>query len=131
MRVEFYSYAEKPINAMSLIKLYKQEEWWEERKEENIEEMLHNVISIGAWNDDVLIGFARAVSDGDFRAYIEDVMVDSSYQKSRIGTKLVSKLLDETSHIDVVSLFCEESLIPFYERNNFKLSKSQLVMHRR
>jgi len=32
--------------------------------------MLKQDISIGVWSDDNLIGFARAVSDGKFRAYI-------------------------------------------------------------
>ncbi|WP_249596881.1 GNAT family N-acetyltransferase, partial [Peribacillus frigoritolerans] len=77
------------------------------------------------------IGFARAVSDGKFRAYIEDVIIHKAYQKSGIGKNLVSKLLDELSHIDVVSLFCEEHLIPFYKKKNFKDSKSQFVVQRK
>lgn len=44
---------------------------------------------------------------------------------------LVSKLLDELANIDVISLFCEENLIPFYAKNHFKFSKSQFVMHRK
>ncbi|WP_132747057.1 GNAT family N-acetyltransferase [Scopulibacillus darangshiensis] len=111
--------------------LYNDVGWWEERKEQEIEEMLNKVQSVGAWKDDALIGFARAVSDGKFRAYIEDVVIHSSFRKEGIGTKLVSTLLDELSYIDVISLFSEEQLIPFYEKNNFKNSKSQFVMHRK
>ncbi|WP_429991975.1 GNAT family N-acetyltransferase [Metabacillus fastidiosus] len=81
--------------------------------------------------DGTLIGFARSVSNGKFRAYIEDVVIHSEFQKTGIGTKLVSKLLEELSHIDVISLFCEEYLIPFYKNNNFNYSKSQFVMHRK
>jgi len=93
--------------------------------------MLKQNISIGVWIDDNLVGFARAVSDGKFRAYIEDVVIHNEFQKAGIGTKLVSKLLDELSHIDVISLFCGEGLISFYEKNNFKFSKSQYVMHKK
>jgi N-acetylglutamate synthase-like GNAT family acetyltransferase len=63
--------------------------------------------------------------------YIEDVVIHTNYQKSGIGTKLVSYLLEELAHIDVISLFCENDLIPFYEKHNFKYSKSQFVMHRK
>ncbi|MFD1738863.1 GNAT family N-acetyltransferase [Bacillus salitolerans] len=113
------------------MKLYNDVGWWEERQEQDIEDMLNKVQSVGAWQDDTLIGFARAVTDGKFRAYIEDVVIHSSYRKEGIGEKLVSKLLDELSHIDIISLFCEEYLIPFYEINSFKYSKTQLVMHRK
>ncbi|WP_341981656.1 GNAT family N-acetyltransferase [Rossellomorea oryzaecorticis] len=129
--MDVLSFQEKPINAIELIKLYKGAGWWEGRKEQDIEEMLKQVNSVGAWNKGELIGFARAVSDGKFRAYIEDVVIHKDFQYSGIGTKLLAQLLDELSHIDIISLFCEEDLIPFYEKNNFKISKSQIVMHRK
>lgn len=93
--------------------------------------MLKTGISVGAWKEGHLVGFARAVTDGKFRAYVEDVVVISKLQKEGIGRSLLAKLLDELTHIDVVSLFCEEKLIPFYTENNFKYSKSQFVMHRK
>ena len=111
--------------------LYNNVGWWEERKEQDIDKMLKQEVSVGAWKNDVLIGFARAVSDGRFRAYIEDVVIHKEFQKLGIGTKLVSVLLEELSHIDVVSLFSEDDLIPFYEKNNFRYSKSQFVMHKK
>jgi ribosomal protein S18 acetylase RimI-like enzyme len=125
------SFSERKIKASDVISLYNDAGWWEKRLEEDIEEMLNKELSVGAWKDDVLIGFARAVSDGKFRAYIEDVVIHSSYRKEGIGEKLVTKLLVELSHIDIISLFCEEHLIHFYEKNNFKYSKSQFVMHRK
>jgi N-acetylglutamate synthase-like GNAT family acetyltransferase len=125
------SYKVRQIKAVELVKLYKGEGWWEERKEKDIEEMLKQGDSVGAWNKGELIGFARAVSDGKFRAYIEDVVIHKDYQNSGTGTKLLAQLVDELSHIDIISLFCEEELLPFYEKNNFKFSKSHLVMHRK
>lgn len=119
MELEYFKFNEKPIKAIELMKLYKDAGWWEERKEQDIEEMLKREISIGVWKEGTLIGFARAITDGNFRAYIEDVVIHQAYQKSGIGKNLVSKLLDELSHIDVISLFCEEHLIPFYKKNNF------------
>jgi N-acetylglutamate synthase-like GNAT family acetyltransferase len=129
--VEVMSYKVRQIKAVELVKLYKGEGWWEERKEEDIEEMLKQGDSVGAWHKGELIGFARAVSDGKFRAYIEDVVIHKDYQNSGTGTKLMAQLVDELSHIDIISLFCEEELLPFYEKNNFKFSKSHLVMHRK
>ena len=131
MNIVILSNTDKKIKANDLIKLYQYVGWWEERKQQDIEDMLLKVKSVGAWKDDTLIGFARAVSDGKFRAYIEDVVIHNSYREEGIGTKMVSKLLDELSHIDVISLFCEEKLLPFYEKNGFKYSKSQFIMHKK
>ncbi len=131
MNIEIVSFTDRTIQAIDVMKLYHDAGWWEERQEQAIENMLREVPSVGAWIGDTLIGFARAVTDGKFRAYIEDVVIHSSYREEGIGTNLVSKLLDELSHIDVISLFCEEHLIPFYEKSNFKYSKSQFIMHRK
>lgn len=131
MNIGILSFLDRKIKACDVIRLYNDAGWWEDRLEEDIEAMLNKELSVGAWENDTLIGFARAVSDGKFRAYIEDVVIHSSYRKEGIGEKLVSKLLVELSHIDIISLFCEEHLIPFYEKNNFKYSKSQFVMHRK
>ncbi|MGM0752444.1 MAG: GNAT family N-acetyltransferase [Bacillota bacterium] len=131
MNTEILSYTERTIKPQDVMKLYQDVSWWGERQVQDIEEMLIKGLSVGAWVDGTLVGFARAVSDGKFRAYVEDVVIHSSYRKEHIGTKLVSKLLDELSHIDVISLFCEEHLIPFYEKNSFKYSKSQFIMHKK
>jgi ribosomal protein S18 acetylase RimI-like enzyme len=120
LNIGILSFSERKIKTSEVIRLYNDAGWWEERLEEDIEEMLNKELSVGAWEEDTLIGFARAVSDGKFRAYIEDVVIHSSYRKEKIGEKLVSKLLVELSHIDIISLFCEEHLIPFYEKNNLE-----------
>ena len=131
MKIEYLSYDEKPIETKSRMDLYKNAGWWEERKEQDIKMVLESVISVGAWENGKLIGFARAVSDGKFRAYVEDVVVHSGFRNNGIGKGAVTKLINELSHIDVVSLFCEEHLIDFYKKNGFKPSKSQIVMHKK
>lgn len=129
--MEILNYTERPIKAKELMELYSNANWWEEREEKDIARMLKQENSVGVWKDGVLIGFARAISDGKFRAYIEDVIIHTEYQELGIGTKLVSKLLVELSHINVISLFCGDDLIPLYEKNKFRISKSQFVMHKK
>ncbi|WP_059174078.1 GNAT family N-acetyltransferase [Bacillus sp. FJAT-27445] len=130
MSVQILTYSDRPIKAAEVMRLYKDAGWWPEREEHDIDLMLANGQSVGAWDGETLVGFARAVTDGKFRAYIEDVVVQTSHQRDGIGTQLVSRLLDDLTHIDVISLFCDRHLIPFYEKNKFRQSKSQFVMHR-
>lgn len=131
MNIKYLTYNEKPISAKLLKELYKDACWWEEREGKDIEQILKLGISVGAWEGQKLIGFARAVSDGKFRAYVEDVVVYKGHQKIGVGKEIVSKLMNELSDIDVVSLFCEEQFIDFYRDNGFKPSKSQFVMHKK
>jgi GNAT superfamily N-acetyltransferase len=129
--IEYLSFKERRISPADLMRLYRQADWWEERGEAAIQKVLNSGDAVGAWDGNDLVGFARAVSDGEFRAYIEDVVIDNEYRNTGTGTLVVSRLLDELAHIDVISLFCEKELIPFYEKNNFKMSSSQHVLHRK
>ncbi|MDU1847090.1 MAG: GNAT family N-acetyltransferase [Niallia nealsonii] len=125
------TFKEKQIKASEVMELYKDAGWWNERTEQDMEKMLSQAsLAVGAWKNNALIGFARAISDGIFRAYIEDVVIHSSYNRKGIGTQLIDKLLKELSDIDVISLFCEEDLITFYSKSKFKKSKSQFVLHK-
>ncbi|KGX88293.1 GNAT family N-acetyltransferase [Pontibacillus marinus] len=128
--MEINSYGERVIPAKSVIRLYQNVGWWEDMKESEIEDILERTISVGAWIDDELVGFARAVSDGKFRAYVEDVVVHHQYRRKEIGTHIIERLLHELEHIDIISLFCDETLIPFYEIEGFRSSSSQYVLHR-
>ncbi|MGI2328486.1 GNAT family N-acetyltransferase [Planococcus sp. YIM B11945] len=131
MNAKILSHADRPIKASELMNLYQDAGWWPERSEKDIENMLKRDVSMGVWSEGRLIGFARAITDGKFRAYIEGVVVHSECKKSGIGTELMEKLVEELTHIDVISLFCGEELIPFYEQNKFKPNNSQVVMHRK
>lgn len=128
MNIEIKLHREQTIKSSDLRDLYDEIEWWPERKNEEIECVLNNGIAIGAWCDGTLIGFCRAVSDGVFRAYVEDIAVSTEYRKKGIGYKLVERMMRELSHIDAVSLFCDEELVDFYNKHRFKRT-TQIVMH--
>ncbi|KAB7667090.1 GNAT family N-acetyltransferase [Bacillus sp. B1-b2] len=130
LHLKILSNSERVIAAIDVMRIYKSIGWWEERREEEISLILQHGVYVGAWENDELVGFARAVTDGVFRAYIEDVIIHRSFQKEGFGKNLVAKLLEELSNIDIISLFCEEEYIPFYEHNDFKKMKSQFVMHK-
>jgi N-acetylglutamate synthase-like GNAT family acetyltransferase len=131
LNIQLFSNSEKEMKASGVAALYKDAGWWQERNTDEIEKMLQDQLSVGAWNGNQLIGFSRAVTDGRFRAYIEDVVIHTEWKNHGIGTRLVEKLLADLAHIDIISLFCEDELIPFYERSGFKKSRSQFVMHKK
>ena len=68
---------------------------------------------VSAWEGNVLVGFARAISDGAFNAYISTVAVLPSHQKRGIGRALVRRLMEDRDGIQFV-LHANDSAYPFY-----------------
>ena len=71
--------------------------------------------AVGAWDGERLVGFARALSDGRFNAYVEDVMVYEEYRGQGVGKRVVSLLLEQLDNIESVNLYCRAEVVPFYE----------------
>ena len=49
---------------------------------------------ISVWDKELLIGFARATSDGIYRATIWDVVIHPDYQGNGLGSKLIETVLN-------------------------------------
>jgi hypothetical protein len=64
------THQEHPIPADAVRRLYAANEWCPERSLQDITDVLNRNPAVGAWKEEDLIGFARAVLDGHFRAYI-------------------------------------------------------------
>ena len=54
--------------------------------------MLQASPAVGAWHGQELIGFARAVTDGILRAYVEDVIVAPGWRGRGVGRALLAGL---------------------------------------
>lgn len=115
-----YSFTQ-PITAADLLPLFAQAGWTANRSPQAVQTMLDQTrVCLGVWNDDRLIGFARAITDDLFRAYIEDVIVDQTYRGQGIGAAIMRRLLDRLTHVEEITLNCEDHLLPFYQRLGFE-----------
>lgn len=76
-----------------------------------------------------MVGFARAVTDGTLRAYVEDMIVLPQLRGSGLGHRLLARLIEELGENIRVTLFCQPDLVPFYEGSGFRATR-QVVMHR-
>lgn len=66
-----------------------------ERRPTHDRECMEGAISnsnlvISAWDDDLLVGIARSVTDFHYACYLSDLAVHQSYQRSGIGKQLQS-----------------------------------------
>jgi len=48
---------------------------------------------VAAYDDDRLVGFARAISDGVTNAYVSSVMIGAKYRRRGIGRELMRRLM--------------------------------------
>ena len=61
---------------------------------------------------------------GDIAGHIEDIVVDTTVRGKMVGVKLVKELvkIGKSKGCYRITLFCDEKLIKFYERNGFKVN---------
>lgn len=81
----------------------------------------HSNPVVTVWEGNQLIGFARATSDGIYRATIWDVVIDPDYQGAGLGRKLVETVLSHPlmSRIERVYLMTTHQQ-EFYKRIGFQ-----------
>jgi ribosomal protein S18 acetylase RimI-like enzyme len=84
---------------------------------------------ISAWDDNKLVGFARATSDGVYRATIFDVVVDPDYRRLGLGRKLVETILIQPCMRRVEKIYLiTTNQQSFYERLGFVVNNSTTMV---
>lgn len=69
-----------------------------------------------ARDDEQVIGYITAISDGVLAAYIPHLEVLPAYRGQGIGSELVRRMLDQLRHLYMIDLMCDPDVQPFYER---------------
>jgi ribosomal protein S18 acetylase RimI-like enzyme len=104
--------------------------WARDRAVEDLAIALsHSNPAIGAWDSNRLVGFARATSDGVYRATIWDVVVHPAYQGAGIGRKLVERILHDPAIIIVERVYLVTThQQSFYEKLGFTVNASTTMV---
>jgi len=84
---------------------------------------------VSAWEGDILVGFARAISDGATNAYISTVAVLPAYQGQGIGRALIRRLTSERKGIQFV-LHARPAVHAFYLKCGFEHAEDMLRIPR-
>ena len=99
---------------------------WGSYETEVSKKALENTLySVSVYDEDKIIGFGRLIGDGICFVYIHDVMVIPEYQRNKIGTKIMNKLLDKINQIKLenpyvrVYLGASKGKEKFYEKFGF------------
>jgi GNAT superfamily N-acetyltransferase len=127
--IEVRAHRERQIPPKALREPFDHVGWERPGRNEEVAAVLEAGPAVGAWHGEDLVGFARALSDGHFAAYVEDVMVRQAYRHRGIGVRVLSRLLVEIGDVANVSLFCEPPVVGFYEASGFRQT-SYVLMRR-
>ena len=123
-----YSFGE-PINPEDLHRLLQQTDWAQMRDPLDIQYLLdHSQLTLGVWDEERLIAFARVITDDRYRALIDDVVVDSDYRGRGIASHMLDTLMKRLEHIEQVMLDCDVELTPFYAKFGFSQKKSPSML---
>lgn len=76
----------------------------------------HGNILITAWDDDLLVGVSRALSDFSFCCYLSDLAVDEAYQKKGIGKQLVAETRRISGEETTLILHAAPAAVSYYPK---------------
>ncbi|MEM7795240.1 MAG: GNAT family N-acetyltransferase [Cyanobacteria bacterium P01_C01_bin.118] len=117
-----YSETLAPKDLEQLRELFNRSAFWaSDRRFEDLAKAIScSCPVVTAWQGERLIGFARATSDGVYRATIWDVVIHDDYQGAGLGRKLVETVLSHPhmSNVERVYLMTTNQK-QFYERVGF------------
>ena len=122
MKQDYSISTKEPPTAEELHPLFRQAEWAKERTLEDTQKLLNTMdVFVTIRDEDVLIGFGRALTDGVFRAVLDDIIVEENYRGQGVGVIIVETLMDQLPEIEEILLHAEKDLEGFYNRFGFKL----------
>lgn len=85
----------------------------------------HSICTIGAYENDRLIGMGRIVGDGAVICYIQDLIVVPEYQSKGVGSMVLEHLVEYVTSIQeensqiMLCLMCAKGREKFYEKHGF------------
>jgi ribosomal protein S18 acetylase RimI-like enzyme len=88
--------------------------------ETHLEILKHSDHVIIAVEEQRVVGFVSAVTDGILSGYIPLLEVLPSHRGKGVGTELVRRMLEKLRHLYMIDLTCDPALQPFYERFGMK-----------
>lgn len=126
-----FCHRKSQVDLYQLQELFRLAAFW--AKDRSIEDLSIAIANsepvVSVWDGEKLIGFARATSDGIYRATIWDVVIHPNYRGAGLGRKLVETVLTHPrmNRVERVYLTTTHQQ-SFYERIGFECNSSTTMV---
>jgi len=125
-------YVDKSITAEKFIDVLRRSSLADRRpinRPERIGAMLrHADCLISAWQDDLLIGVARSVTDFSYCCYLSDLAVDREFQRQGIGRELIRKTRQQLGPDCMIILLAAPDARQYYPHIGFRAHDSAWIL---
>ena len=113
-----------PSQVEQLVNLFQQEWWTKGRQKADVERLIENAGPLFAFVDPLngeLVAFARAMTDGVYKAMIFDIIVKDTWRSTGLGRLLMQTVMTDPvlARVKHRELYCLEDMVPFYEKWGF------------
>ncbi len=87
----------------------------------------HSNLVVTAWEQDLLVGIARAVSDFNYCTYLSDIAVRLSHQRSGIGKELIRRVQSAAPDASLILLAAPKA-VDYYPHIGFEQHPSAWIL---
>jgi len=116
MTIEF----NKAPEVQELMPLFAQTSWAKKRTPDKIARMLgRDDLSVCIRLNGALIGYGRMISDGCYRALLDDIIIDEQHRGRGYGRLLVEELIKLAGDIEEIFLNTHDASRAFYAQFGF------------
>ena len=98
---------------------------------ERIQKMFdHSNLIVTAWDNDLLVGVSRSITDWVWSCYLADLAVRDEYKKEGIGKQLISLTKERVGEQSMVLLLSVPTAMEYYPKVGFVKQESSFIMNR-
>ncbi len=123
-----YKVDDKELNASTFISFVNQV-WRGNYDLERTQSALSKTLNITAYDNNVLVGCLRILSDGYYFGTITELLVLPEYQKHRVGSKLLQLAKDSTP--TMLYFGSQPGIEGFYEKNGCQKSLQSYTIEKK
>jgi GNAT superfamily N-acetyltransferase len=88
----------------------------------------HANLVVTAWDEDLLVGISRTLTDFAYVGYLSDLAVRESYQKLGIGTQLIEKTREKMGPRSMLVLLAAPKAVDYYPKIGFTQHLSAWIL---
>ncbi len=89
---------------------------------------INSTFVFSAWDDDLLIGCVRVLSDRMFRSIVYDLAVHPAYQQQGIGKELLHRCIAQCPDSEWL-IQTEPHIAAYYEKQGFSRINEDIFLH--